>query len=204
MVVISALSALVVATGLVVAWGVGVFSSQGEIAAADVCEQVPNRGEVAKTLHAVLPKVSEYSFDESGGPTDNPRFHYFCLVDGSDGPLLDMDVRPTSLGDNWKEWEIQAVNDVDALYTRDLSPFPAGEHAVASSRTAAIADPCFSADGKAGGGQRFSLTTVVKARKPLRLSDDKARSALMRLVADLGRKMHKDAQCDVPSRLTGK
>ncbi|MFJ4439626.1 hypothetical protein [Streptomyces sp. NPDC088923] len=192
---------VVVAAGVLVAQAQGVFSSRGEITAEDVCRQVPERNKAVKTLREILPEGSVYTFEESGGPRADPRFHYFCFVKGEGGQfLMTLDVVPLSVDNDWKEWEYAAIDAVDPLYMKSLSPFPAGKYAVANSRVAAVADPCFYYTDRMDK-TRYYMSTVVKARKPLDAADDKARQDLIQLAVNLGRKMHADARCEVPSQL---
>ncbi|WP_432091252.1 hypothetical protein [Streptomyces sp. NRRL F-5630] len=191
-----ALSAVVVGGGLGVAASQGAFAQRGDIAASDVCSNVPERARTAEALRSVLPKESSYSFEETLLPRKNDHFTSLCTVyGGEDKALLRFRALPRD-GVPWDAWWSHALF---GLKREGLEPYSAGERAWAGSRAVVIGVPCWTA--KAPGEAVRDLAVSVQASEPLDTGSEKAREVLTALAVGFARQAHKDARCEVPSRL---
>ncbi|ASY33636.1 hypothetical protein CAC01_13920 [Streptomyces sp. CLI2509] len=196
LVVGAAVCGIAVLVALGVVYAIGGFSPRGKISADDVCPHTPGRGKVAETLGSVLPKASSYSFRDRWSPKGGMGFRNSCTVRGDGKVLLLLTAEPNTVS-TWQDWQQHSVDPEDQ---RGLSRFPAGEHAVANSTVAALAVQCSPYEEMEGAPPVY-LTVVAQANRSLDVSGDKARSALVRLATDFARQAHKDARCDLPSRL---
>ncbi|NEA43120.1 hypothetical protein G3I42_28410 [Streptomyces sp. SID11385] len=194
-----ALAAVLVAGGLGIAAWQGVFAGgRGDIAAGDICSNVPHRERAAEIFRSVLPGNSSYSFAPLMKQGDD-IFASGCDVYGgklSDRKyLLNFYAHRTALG--WTEARDGEV--VHREYGVGLEPFKAGDKAWAGSRLAFIGMTCRKKTTKKPEMNRMVVTVI--AQTPLEASDTKATSVLKELAVDFARQVHKDAECEVPARL---
>ncbi|MDT0423623.1 hypothetical protein [Streptomyces evansiae] len=189
--------AVIAGAGFGIAAWQGVFAEErGDIAASDVCSNVPDRAKTAEALRSVLPKESTYSFEETLLPRKNDHFTSLCTVYGNDDKaLLRLRALPRG-GVPWDEWWSHALF---GLKRDGLEPYQAGERAWVGSRAVVIGVPCWPAE--APGEAVRDLAVSVRASEPLDTGSGNARRVLLTLATDFARQAHMDARCDLPARL---
>ncbi|WP_432091254.1 hypothetical protein [Streptomyces sp. NRRL F-5630] len=193
------LAAVLVAGGLGIAAWQGAFAEgRGDIAAGDVCPNVPHRERAAAIFRSVLPEDSSYSF----APLVEPGRDFFasgCDVYGGKLKdrkyLLNFYAHPTALG--WTEARDGEV--VRGEYGKGFEPFRAGDEAWAGPRMAFVGMTCREKTTKEPEMNRMVVTVIAKT--PLDVSEAKSTAVLKELVVDFARQVHKDAECEVPARL---
>jgi hypothetical protein len=190
--------AAVAAITLVVAYFLGAFGDRGHIKADDVCRNVPNRSEAAKIFNSVLPSASKYHFAQTWRPDVDWGFRSVCGIN-EDGDkalfYLDAKVGPAT---PWQQWAKTHIPRNDG---GKITYFDAGLKGVSNPEVAAIWVPCYAHEKTSK--TRYNMTVFAHALKPLDASDNKARQTLIDLATSFARQAHKDAKCDLPSKLPG-
>jgi hypothetical protein len=195
----SALVIVLVAGGWGIAAWRGAFADRrGEIAATDICSNVPQRERAARIFRSVLPEESSYSFSSVLSP-GRELFTSGCDVYGGKSKdrkyLLNFYAHRTALG--WTEAREGEV--VRGEYGVGFEPFRAGDAAWAGPRMAFIGLTCRANQTKKPEMNRLVVT--VTAITPLEATEAKSTAALKRLAVDFARQVHEDAGCEVPSGL---
>ncbi|MFF7977647.1 hypothetical protein ACFZDK_00740 [Streptomyces sp. NPDC007901] len=181
---------------VLVAYLLGAFEKRGNIQADDVCQHVPNRQGTAKIFNSILPDASEYNFTETWRPTQSWEFRSVCAVKTEDNKALFYLQATVSSARPWKEW---ADTEIPPNSGGKITYFDAGVKGVSNAEVAAIWVPCY-AHEKTSNAQ-YNMTVFAHALKPLEASDKEARKTLIDLATSFARQAHKDAKCDLPSRL---
>ncbi|EDY44901.1 hypothetical protein [Streptomyces sp. SPB074] len=182
----------------IAAWQGAFAEERGDIAAGDVCSNVPHRERAAEIFRSVLPENTSYSFApliKHGGDI----FASGCDVYGGKLKdrkyLLNFYAHRTALG--WTEALDGEV--VRPEYGVGLEPFRAGDKAWAGPRMAFVGTTCREKTTKRPEMNR--MVVAVIAQTPLEAGDAKSTSVLKELAVDFARQVHKDAECEVPARL---
>ncbi|AYN43577.1 hypothetical protein D9753_09515 [Streptomyces dangxiongensis] len=184
--------------GVLYALGLPPFKDKrGEIKASEMCGTLGRSSSTAAALKRVLPDKSSYAFD---GAVTDPRlddvdssYYASCFVNG-DGKQLVAVTAEMMQYDKADEW----VKDVVAENTPagSMTPFGAGDKAVASDKVAAIYFPCVAR----GVGDHMSV--VVHLKRPGSADGDQLRKGLISLARNAALVAHQKAKCDAPSKLT--
>ncbi|MCW8097342.1 hypothetical protein [Streptomyces tauricus] len=188
--------AAVAAVALLLAYLLGAFEERGDIQADDVCRNVPDRQRVTETFNSVLPRAATYHFEEEQVLTPDSYFMSRCDVTGDDDDLLL--TLNAKLGSDrpWREW---ADSEIPPNSGGDRTYFNAGVKGVSNAEVAAIWVPCYASEK--ASKQPWNMTVFALVHKRLKASDKEARQTLIDLATDFARQAHKDAKCDLPSRL---
>jgi len=167
----------------------------GDIQASDVCATMGSASTSAAALKRVLPKKSAYSFDNS--LTDlrldatDATYQTDCTVDG-DGEQLAWTGTELLEYDTTEAWAEEVLGQYDSVSS--LTPFSAGDKALASSKVAAVYLPCTS------HGARH-LSVVVNLKKKGDASDSTLRAGLITLARNAAEYAHAKAKCNTPNKL---
>lgn len=184
------------ATSLLIAYLLGAFEERGTVRSDDICRNVPDRQETAKVFNSVLPRSSEYHFDETWRPDADWGFKSGCGVDGeNDGRLFYLEAHAVSTVSSTR-W---ADHEIPSTAKGKLTDFNAGIKGVSTADVAAIYVPCYSRERESN--EPYSLTVLAHALEPLEVSAGEERQTLVKLATDFARQAHKDAKCDLPSKL---
>jgi hypothetical protein len=200
--IVGAVVALALFAGLAYTYKSWPFSEKGEIEAGEVCSSMGPSSSVVNALTKVLPEESSYSFDESTHlrvDVTDTNYESSCFVSGGGKQLLVVEARlmEDEPAKSWTEWvKGTAANEAS---TKSLTPFTAGDKAVASSRFAAIFVPCTSA-GKAPGGQ-YNLSVSTELKHPGNSSDTAVRDELIKLTRTASSYTHAKAKCDMTPKI---
>jgi hypothetical protein len=190
---------LALGCGLAYACGAPPFGEEkGEIKASAACRTLGSPDGSAAALRRILPEKSSYSFDDQimhRRIDDTDRtYETSCFVKGDEKMLL---VATAEMQDYGKagEW----VDDVlgNAAMPSSVTPFQAGDKAVASERIAAVYVPC------RGKGPREHLSVVVELRQRGGASGAEVREGLIALARNAASFAHRQAKCDAPAKVTG-
>ncbi|MFI9749543.1 hypothetical protein [Streptomyces collinus] len=196
--IVGAAVTLAVVAGFVYAYKIWPFREKGEIEAGEVCSSLGPPSRVVNALTKVLPEESSYSFDENASlrvDVTDTNYESSCFISGGGKQLLAVEARlmADEPKESWTQWvKGTAANEAS---TRSLTPFTAGDKAVASSRFAAIFVPCTSA-GKAPGGQ-YNLSVSTELKKGGNSSDAAVRDELIKLTRAASSYSHIKAKCDM-------
>ncbi|MFB0620758.1 hypothetical protein [Streptomyces sp. AGS-58] len=189
---------LCVVLGALYALGLPPFEDEvGEIKASDVCGTLGRSSSSAAALKRVLPDKSSYAFD---GAVTDPRlddtdssYYASCFVDGDGDQLLAVTAEMAQY-DKAEEWVKDVVENHVPVGT--VTPFGAGDKAVASDKVAAIYFPCVAR----GVGQHLSV--VAHLKQPRGADGGQLREGLITLARNAALAAHKKAKCDAPPKLT--
>ncbi|MFJ2260038.1 hypothetical protein ACIOKD_17120 [Streptomyces sp. NPDC087844] len=188
--------AAIVATCLLTVYLLGAFEERGTIRSDEVCRNMPDRQEAAKIFNSVLPQSSKYDFDETWRPDPDWGFKSQCGVgDENNERLLYLEARAASTT-SWQRW---AAHEIPSKAKGEEKNFGAGIKGVSTADLAAIYVPCYAREKTSN--EPYSLTVLAHSLKPLEASDKEARQTLIDLATDFARQAHKDAKCDLPSKL---
>ncbi|WP_307783305.1 hypothetical protein [Streptomyces sp. MBT53] len=168
----------------------------GDIRASDVCATMGSGSTSAAALKRVLPEKSSYSFDDSLtdlrlDATDD-TYQTDCTVDGG-GEQLAWTGTELLEYDTTEAWAEEVLGQYDSVSA--LTPFTAGDKALASSKVAAVYLPCTS-----HGADRH-LSVVVNLKKKGSAGDSTLRSGLITLARNAAEYAHTKAKCDTPNKL---
>ncbi|EDY44915.1 hypothetical protein [Streptomyces sp. SPB074] len=182
----------------IAAWQGAFAEERGDIAAGDVCSNVPHRERAAEIFRSVLPEDTSYAFS-SDVKDGHELFTSLCAVHGGKPrdrqDLLTFTGHSTALG--WTEALDGEV--VRPEYGVGLEPFRAGDKAWAGPRMAFVGTTCREKTTKKPEMNR--MVVAVIAQTPLEAGDAKSTSVLKELAVDFARQVHRDAECEVPARL---
>ncbi|MFJ3309088.1 hypothetical protein ACIPSA_39800 [Streptomyces sp. NPDC086549] len=190
--------AVIALTGgaVIAAYLLGAFEKRGHIQADDVCQHVPNRQETAKIFNSVLPNASEYHFTATWRPNRDWEFRSVCAVKDEDDKALFYLQATMGSARPWKQW---ADTEIPPNSGGKLAYFDAGVKGISNAEVAAIWVPCYAHEKTSKA--RYNMTVFAHALKPLEASDKDARQTLIDLATSFARQAHKDAKCDLPSKL---
>jgi hypothetical protein len=179
--------------------GTAPFERRGDIRSQDVCESLGNARTSAAALQDVLPKKSDYTFeDKIDGETvaqGGSSYTADCLVWGEGAVLLSARTQML-IAEPSRSWVAEGIGD--ELVPRAKS-FKAGDMGVIAGGKAAVLVPC-SAPGSVVGGS-YSLSVVVNLRNHTDVDQPKLEERLVDLALGAARFAHKDARCDLPSKI---
>ncbi|GHA54638.1 hypothetical protein GCM10010372_63320 [Streptomyces tauricus] len=184
------------AVALLLAYTLGAFEKRGDIRAEDVCSNVPDRQKATGIFNSVLPVASAYHFEETQDTTADWHFNSRCNVNGDDDKILLILSAEMGSARPWREW---AANEIPPNSGGDRTYFNAGVKGISNTEVAAIWVPCYASERSSK--QPWNMTVFALVHKPLEASDKQARQTLIDLATDFARQAHKDAKCDLPSKL---
>ncbi|MFJ3796493.1 hypothetical protein ACIPSJ_09400 [Streptomyces sp. NPDC090088] len=188
--------AALAAISLLTAYLLGAFEKRGHIGADDICRNVPDRKATARLFNSKLARSAHYDFTQNWNPDPDWRYRSSCITTGdNDQVLFSLDAKagPATPWQQWAKTHIPPNNGGKITY------FDAGVKGVSNTEVAAIWVPCY-AHEKTSKAQ-YNMTVFADALKPLVASDKEARQALIDLATSFARQAHKDAKCDLPSKL---
>ncbi|NGO45769.1 hypothetical protein G6048_27740 [Streptomyces sp. YC419] len=185
------------AIALLTAYLLGAFEKRGHIQAEDVCLHVPARQETAEIFNSVLPQSSKYDFDGTWRPDRDQGFRSTCFVMGDDDESLFSLTAEMGSARPWQQW---AETEIPPNSGGEITYFDAGLKGVSNAEVAAIWVPCYSSERTSK--EPWNMTVIADALKPLEVSDKEARQALIDLATTFARQAHKDAKCDLSSKLS--
>lgn len=178
------------------------FEQVGTIAANDICEGLGSSESRVQALKDVLPSQPTYSFNNGhpDGRIDHSDSSYVsrCSVRGEEGVLLYVNAE-LMRDEPIDSWARSTIADRKTAYPDDFEDFTAGNGGVVSIRKAAILLPCVSA-GKIPGGE-YSISISVNLNRQAERSEAAVKDGLKALALSTAHFVHKDAKCDLPSRL---
>lgn len=183
---------------LLLAYLLGAFEKRADIRANDVCQNVPDRQKATEIFNSSLPQATSYHFSERQVLTPDSYFKSRCNVNGDDDDLLLTLTAKMGSARPWREW---AEDEIPPNSGGNPTYFDAGVKGVSHTELAAIWVPCYSSES--ASKQPWNMTVFALAHKHLEASDDEARQKLIDLATDFARQAHKDAKCDLPSKLPG-
>ncbi|MFB7332666.1 hypothetical protein ACFC00_13560 [Streptomyces adustus] len=186
----------IAAGAVLTAYFLGAFEKRGYIRADDVCLHVPDRQEAAKIFNSVLPKAAEYHFIETWRPDRDWEFRSVCGVKGEKDEALFYLQAVVGSARPWQQW---AKTEIPPNSGGETTYFNAGLKGVSNAEVAAIWVPCYAHEKTSK--QPWNMTVFAHALKPLEVSDKEARQTLIDLTTSFARQAHKDAKCDLPSKL---
>ncbi len=197
--------ALVLLAGIFYAFSLPPFEKKGEIKASEVCASLGSQSGAVSSLEKLLPDKESYTFDDRAASlrTDDADDTYetSCFVSGDGEQLLVAEARmmANEPKEDWAHWlKGTATNDASV---RSLTPFEAGDTAIASDRFAGLFLPCASA-GKIPGGQ-YNISVSVELKRQKETDQKAARTRLIDLVKSAASYAHSKAKCDIPSNVNG-
>ncbi|MET8981985.1 hypothetical protein ABZX85_40965 [Streptomyces sp. NPDC004539] len=170
------------------------FEEVGKIEAGDVCKSLGDSSRAATSLKEVLPEESDYSFRdvENSIRTEGPGRSYetYCFVEGGGKQLVvaKAELMEYDVTDRWVEEVVEQL-----VPASSLSPFTAGDKAVASGSVAAIYVPCYST------GSDRHLSVVVQLKKGSGIGESERRAELVGMAENAAAYAHSRAKCDMPS-----
>lgn len=177
--------------GAAYAFGLPPFTKRGEIEAADSCPTLGDASRAAAALTGVVPDRSSYSFDDNlpDPRRDDTDSSYLsaCFVYGDGQQLIVVEAEMTEY-DRTADWVKEVVEQ--RASASSLTPFPAGDKAVASPRVAAVYLPCTS------HGLRRHLSVVVHLKQPGDADGTALRTHLIVLAKNAAVFAHRKARCD--------
>ncbi|PSM38900.1 hypothetical protein C6Y14_34895 [Streptomyces dioscori] len=147
-------------------------------------------------LDSVLPRAPNYSFNGTWRPDRNWEFRSTCTVTGDASESLLILAAEMGSARPWKQW---AETEIPPNSGGKTTYFAAGLKGVSNAEVAAIWVPCYASEKTSK--QPWNMTVLADALKPLETSDKEARQTLIDLATDFARQAHKDAKCDLPSKL---
>ncbi|PIM66279.1 hypothetical protein CTU88_42575 [Streptomyces sp. JV178] len=181
----------IVLVGVTYIVGLRPFQKAGEIKAVDACATLGDPSRAVAALRAVVPEHASYAFDDN---VPDPRrdsmdssYLTTCFIYG-DGQQLGWAEAEMTEYDHPSGWIEEVVEQYDSASS--LTPFTAGDKAVASPRVAAVYLPCTS-----HGSQRH-LSVVVHLKQPGDADGTVLRSHLIVLAKNAAVFAHRKARCD--------
>ncbi|MFJ3778450.1 hypothetical protein ACIPX0_42900 [Streptomyces sp. NPDC090075] len=183
-------------TAVLAAYLLGAFEKRGEIQADDICRQVPDRPKAAKIFNAVLAQSSKYEFTGTWRPDQGWGFRSTCFAMGDNDKTLFSLTATVGYARPWQQW---AEDDIPPNGGGKITYFNAGVKGISNAQIAAIWVPCY-AHEKTSNAQ-YNMTVFALALNPLEASGKEARKTLIDLATSFARQAHKDAKCDLPSKL---
>jgi hypothetical protein len=187
--------AVAAAIALFIAYLIGAFDESGHIQADDVCRNVPDRQATAEIFSSVLPRATKYDFSMTLRPTKDYSYRSSCDARGDGKSLLQL-TADMGVAKPWRKW---VDDELPPSLEGKRTYFNAGIKGVSTADQAAIYVPCYSSER--ASKQAHNLTVFALALKPLESADKEARQTLIDLATDFARSAHKEAKCDLPSKL---
>ncbi|MFD5554098.1 hypothetical protein ACFWIA_09695 [Streptomyces sp. NPDC127068] len=168
-----------------------------KIKAVDVCQSLGNSKRLVPALQRALPEKRKYKFSETRLTTHGHRYQIHCSArDGSRHTKIIL--RSRAIQEMSREdWIGHHMNNFSDEHP--LLDFKAGLTATASISKAGIQTPCFPKGRYVGG--RHNLFIDVYLREAGEASDKDTRQALIDIVRSAAEYAHKDAKCELPSKL---
>ncbi|MPY30726.1 hypothetical protein FNH09_05170 [Streptomyces adustus] len=160
-----------------------------------MCQNLPDRRAAADTFKSVLPQAAQYDFVMTSTPDPDESYSGTCSAIGDDSQHLLNLHADMGVAMSWEQWAEQELPPT----TGKVTYFSAGIKGVSTSDLAAIYVPCYSSETNTK--QPHNLTIFAHALKSLKGSDSEVRQELIRLAESFGRYAHREAKCDLPSRL---
>jgi hypothetical protein len=186
------------AIGLFIAYCFGAFEKRGDVQADDICLHVPDRQRTAEIFNSVLPRASEYHFVENWSPDRDWHFMSTCVVEGNGEKAIFSLSAEMGSARPWQQW---AKTEIPPNSGGKVTYFDAGLKGASNAEVAAIWVPCYASEESSK--DPWSMTVLALALEPLEASDKEARKTLIDLATVFARQAHKDAKCDLPSKLPG-
>ncbi|MCX5422852.1 hypothetical protein [Streptomyces sp. NBC_00078] len=184
------------AIAVLIAYLLGAFEKRQHIEADEICQHVPDRQKVAKVFNSTLHRSSKYDFEGTWRPERDWEFRSTCFAIGDDDKALFSLTAEMSSARPWQQW---AKSETPRNDGGKISYFNAGLKGVSNAEVAAIWVPCYAHEKTSK--QPWNMTVFALALKPLEASDKEARQTLIDLATSFARQAHKDAECDLPSKL---
>ncbi|MFJ4771824.1 hypothetical protein ACIP88_22400 [Streptomyces uncialis] len=174
------------------------FEQRAAIGIDELCESIGPSGNTVEALENILPRQSEYSFDDTINARGGRKGPYssMCAVWGEEKVL--MSIRAETMTFELTEtWVNQVVLQREP--NRDsLKPFDAGDKALASSRVAAILVPCTPRE-VSDFTAHMSVTVALKQLTDK--VDEQVRESLTDIARSAAEYAHERAKCELPSKL---
>ncbi|CCK28235.1 putative membrane protein [Streptomyces davaonensis JCM 4913] len=189
-------TAALAAAGLLTAYLLGAFEKRGHIDADDICRNVPNRKATAQIFNSELARSARYDFTENWRPDPDWSFISRCTAHGDDDRALFTLHAKAGPDKSWQQWAKTHIPPNDG---GEITYFDAGVKGLSNAEIAALWMPCYTHE-KTSNSQ-YNMTVYAFAIDPLEASDKEARQTLIDLAISFARKAHKDAKCDLPSKL---
>ncbi len=189
-------AAALAAAGLLTAYLLGAFEKRGHIDADDICHNVPNRKATTQIFNSKLARSARYDFSGNWNPDPDWSFTSSCTARGEDDRALFSLRAKAGAARSWQQWAKTHIPPNDG---GEITYFDAGVKGLSNTEIAAIWMPCY-AHERASNSQ-YNMTVSAFAIAPLEASDKEARQTLIDLAISFARKAHKDAKCDLPSKL---
>ncbi|MER7842297.1 hypothetical protein ABTY98_42095 [Streptomyces sp. NPDC096040] len=133
------------------------------------------------TLYVTPPATGEGPWPPSASPDESGQT---SIMQGT------LSARP------WQEW---ADTEIAPNSGGKVTYFDAGLKGVSNTEVAAIWVPCYAHETTSK--KPWSMTVFAHALKPLEASASESRKTLIDLATSFARQAHKDAKCDLPSKL---
>ncbi|MFD8910625.1 hypothetical protein [Streptomyces sp. NPDC059575] len=152
---------LVVVAGVAYAFGLPPFEKKGTVRASAVCKTLGSPADAAAALNRLLPAEPSYSFDDAltdfRTDASDDTYETSCFVNGGGRQLMSVTAEMAEY-ENSDSWVEEAVGQL--VSRSDLTPFTAGDKAVASGSAAAVYVPCASK----GAPRYLSVVVDLKER----------------------------------------
>ncbi|MEU0999302.1 hypothetical protein [Streptomyces tibetensis] len=182
---------------LLLAYLLGAFSEgRGDIKAEDVCRNLPDRQAAADIFKSLLPRAAKYDFVVTSTPDPDESYINTCTAMGDDNERFLNLHAEMGVAMPWRQWADHNLPPTSGKITY----FDAGVKGVSTSDLAAIYVPCYASETKTK--QPHNLTVFAHALEDLQGSDSEDRQKLLDLATAFGRYAHKEAKCDLPSKLS--
>jgi hypothetical protein len=143
----------------------------------------------------VLPRASKYEFVKRWRPDQDWMFSSVCEVKGDGESIFYLDAH-MGTERNWQEW---AEGEIWPNSGGKITYFDAGLKGVSNTEVAAIWVPCYASEKSSKNP--WNMTVSALSMEALEASDKKARQTLIDLATAFARQAHKDAKCDLASKL---
>ncbi|MFD8939388.1 hypothetical protein ACFV0R_29775 [Streptomyces sp. NPDC059578] len=167
------------------------------ISTGDTCEALGESKDLVPALRIALPKERQYTFINSPIQTSGYQYQVHCSARDEDRMTVIV-LRTRLMQPMEREnWISKQLND--SADDNPLVDFKAGLTATASTTRAGIQVPCDPKPGTLGG--RNNLGVNVFLHEAGEASDKDTRQALIDIVRSAAEYAHKDAKCELPSKL---
>ncbi|MFJ2111013.1 hypothetical protein ACIOEX_03655 [Streptomyces sp. NPDC087850] len=177
------------------------FKESAVIKSSEVCDSLGGGDKITAALQETLPDASKYEFQDSDQVRADPQDNDFlssCFI-RADGKTALATVTEMVRWNPPKLWSNRTVSNNSDIGAREFDSFNAGEKSISSYRFAAIYVPCVP-DGILIGGT-YNLSVEVRATQHSSASKSVTKRSLAEIALSAARRAHKQAQCDLPSKL---
>lgn len=166
-----------------------------------MCKALGGGDDIVAALRDALPDASNYTFQDTDKVRSDPRnssFNSDCSVwvDGKTALVTSAEMMRSDPPELWREGVVADNESLSAGQARDFS---AGDSALSGDSFAAIYVPCVPSGTIPGGN--YSLSVQVRAVQRSAAPADAAQQSLVKLVLSAAEHAHKQAKCDLPSKL---